>query len=48
MNQFMEAVSVKERVAALLAVLIKRVIPGGGMVLGAGFLTSAADITGKC
>jgi len=29
MNQFMEAVSVKERVAALLAVLIKRVTPGG-------------------
>lgn len=32
MNQFMEAVSVKERVAALLAVLIKRLIPGGGAV----------------
>lgn len=30
MNQFMEAVSVKERVAALLAVLIKRMVPGGG------------------
>lgn len=29
MNQFMEAVSVKERVAALLAVLIKRTTPGG-------------------
>lgn len=32
MNQFMEAVSVKERVAALLAVLIKRMTPGGGTV----------------
>lgn len=31
MNQFMEAVSVKERVAALLAVLIKRVMPGGNV-----------------
>lgn len=29
MNQYMEAVSVKERVAALLAVLIKRMVPGG-------------------
>lgn len=29
MNQFMEAISVKERVAALLAVLIKRISPGG-------------------
>lgn len=32
MNQFMEAVSVKERVAALLAVMIKRIIPGTGGV----------------
>ncbi|MEK3976067.1 phage portal protein [Psychrobacillus sp. FSL K6-1267] len=30
MNQYMEAVSVKERVAALLAVLIKRVSPAAG------------------
>lgn len=35
MNQFMEAVSVKERVAALLAVLIKRMTPSGG-ALGRG------------
>lgn len=30
MNQYMEAVSVKERVAALLAVVIKRLVPGNG------------------
>lgn len=30
MNQYMEAVSVKERVAALLAVMIKRVLPTNG------------------
>lgn len=34
MNQFMEAVSVKERVAALLAVLIKRMIPNGSGNVG--------------
>lgn len=34
MNQFMEAVSVKERVAALLAVLIKRLIPNGNTNVG--------------
>lgn len=30
MNQYIEAVSVKERVAALLAVMIKRLLPDGG------------------
>lgn len=29
MNQYMEAVSVKERIGALLAVMIKKMIPGG-------------------
>lgn len=46
MNQFMEAVSVKERVAALLAVLIKRVVPGGGSV-GRGTPEKRAGYNGK-
>ena len=36
MNQYMEAVSVKERVAALLAVMIKRILPNGGAGFGRG------------
>ena len=32
MNQYMEAVSVKERVAALLAVMIKRALPAAGSI----------------
>lgn len=46
MNQFMEAVSVKERVAALLAVLIKRVIPGG-TGLGRGTPEKRSGYNGK-
>ncbi len=34
MNQYMEAVSVKERVAALLAVMIKKLIPNGNLGRG--------------
>ena len=48
MNQFMEAVSVKERVAALLAVLIKRVSPGGnGGFGGRGSSEKRAGYNGK-
>lgn len=46
MNQFMEAVSVKERVAALLAVLIKRMTPGGGPV-GRGTSEKRSGYNGK-
>ncbi|PIC80534.1 phage portal protein [Sporosarcina sp. P18a] len=49
MNQFMEAVSVKERVAALLAVLIKRMIPGAnnGQFAGRGATEKRAGYNGK-
>lgn len=49
MNQFMEAVSVKERVAALLAVLIKRITPnnGGGLGRGTGQPDKRTGYAGK-
>lgn len=48
MNQYMEAVSVKERVAALLAVMIKRAIPSAGTIgRGAVSNTDRIEYAGK-
>lgn len=47
MNQYMEAVSVKERVAALLAVMIKRAIPVNGLGRGAAPSTKEINYQGK-
>jgi len=41
-NQYMEAVSVKERIAACLAVLIKKQTPGAGGVMGRGSIASGS------
>ncbi len=49
-NEFMTAVSVKERIAACLAVFIKKVIPTGGLGRGAavaGRMRPMADYEGK-
>ncbi len=44
MNQYMEAVSVKERIAALLAVMIKRFIPNNGNTYGRGVVNNDKSI----